>query len=237
MILFLMFALPLQSVRKRGDSRMKPELVLWDWNGTLLDDVALCVDALNRLLARFGYARQYSLTEYRKIFGFPIRDYYVRAGFDFARHSFDALAQSYMEDYIPASSACPLTADARPTIDRLRAAGLRQVILSASPVTTLRRQAEERDVLACFDRLLGLGDIYAKSKVQLGLDYLAETHFDPAAAVMVGDSVHDFEVSRALGVRCVLYAGGHQDAAALAATGAPVVPTLAAAADRILAQG
>ena len=26
---------------------MKPSLVLWDWNGTLLDDVALCVDAVS----------------------------------------------------------------------------------------------------------------------------------------------------------------------------------------------
>mgnify|MGYP000547345148 CR=1 FL=1 len=34
---------------------MCPELILWDWNGTLLDDVDLCVDALNRLLAGFGY--------------------------------------------------------------------------------------------------------------------------------------------------------------------------------------
>ena len=29
---------------------MRPELILWDWNGTLLDDVELCVDALNRLV-------------------------------------------------------------------------------------------------------------------------------------------------------------------------------------------
>ena len=87
---------------------MKLQLVLWDWNGTLLDDVTLCVDALNRLLARYGYDRQYDLDGYRKIFGFPIRDYYLRAGFDFDRHSFDALAQSYMQDYVPASAACPL---------------------------------------------------------------------------------------------------------------------------------
>ena len=53
---------------------MKLQLVLWDWNGTLLDDVTLCVDALNRLLARYGYDRQYDLDGYRKIFGFPIRD-------------------------------------------------------------------------------------------------------------------------------------------------------------------
>ena len=95
---------------------MKLQLVLWDWNGTLLDDVTLCVDALNRLLARYGYDRQYDLDGYRKIFGFPIRDYYLRAGFDFDRHSFDALAQSYMQDYVPASAACPLMPGAEQTL-------------------------------------------------------------------------------------------------------------------------
>ena len=99
---------------------MKLQLVLWDWNGTLLDDVTLCVDALNRLLARHGYARQYDLDGYRKIFGFPIRDYYLRAGFDFDRHSFDALAQSYMQDYVPASAACPLMPGAEQTLSRNR---------------------------------------------------------------------------------------------------------------------
>ena len=64
---------------------MKPSLVLWDWNGTLLDDVALCVDALNRLLRIYHYPQQYSLAQYREIFGFPIEDYYIRAGFDFSK--------------------------------------------------------------------------------------------------------------------------------------------------------
>ena len=62
---------------------MCPELILWDWNGTLLDDVDLCVDALNRLLAGFGYPQRYDHERYRAIFGFPIEEYYVRAGFDF----------------------------------------------------------------------------------------------------------------------------------------------------------
>ena len=84
---------------------MRPELILWDWNGTLLDDVQLCEDALNRLLARFGYPQRYDREQYRAIFGFPVQDYYARAGFDFARDSFDELARSFMEDYIPASAA------------------------------------------------------------------------------------------------------------------------------------
>ncbi len=62
-----------------------PELILWDWNGTLLDDVDLCVDALNRLLAEFGYPQRYDHDQYRAIFGFPIEEYYIRAGFDFSK--------------------------------------------------------------------------------------------------------------------------------------------------------
>ena len=192
---------------------MKPSLVLWDWNGTLLDDVALCVDALNRLLAGFGYPQRYDHERYRAIFGFPIEEYYVRAGFDFTKHSFAELAEKYMEDYVPASAACPLADGA---------------------IDTLRRQTDERGVTGYFDRLLGLGDIYAKSKVEVGLAYLKENGFDPARAVMIGDSVHDYEVAQALGVRCVLQSGGHQPPEKLRETGAPVVKGLREAAALIL---
>ena len=213
---------------------MRPELILWDWNGTLLDDVALCQDALNRLLARFGYPQRYTREQYRAIFGFPIEDYYRRAGFDFTRNSFAELAESYMQDYIPASESCPLADGALYALEAFRTAGVRQVILSASPVTTLERQVRERNVLPYFDRLLGLGDIYAKSKVEVGLAYLQEEGFDPAKAVMIGDSVHDFEVAQALGVGCVLQSSGHQPPETLCQTGAPVVAGLREAAELIL---
>ena len=214
---------------------MRPELILWDWNGTLLDDVQLCVDALNRLLARYGYPQRYDRDQYRAIFGFPVQEYYARAGFDFYRHSFDELAVSFMEDYIPASARCPLMEGARDALDAFANAGLRQVILSASPVPTLEQQAAQRDVTRYFDRLLGLGDIYAKSKVDLGLRYLQESGFDPPRAVMIGDSTHDFEVARALGVGCVLQSGGHQPPEVLLGTGAPVVAGLREAVQLILA--
>ena len=164
---------------------MRPELILWDWNGTLLDDVELCVDALNRLLEKHAYPQRYDRDQYRAIFGFPIEEYYVRAGFDFSRHSFAMLAG-------------------------------------------------ERHVTGYFDRLLGLGDIYAKSKVELGRRFMQEEGIDPARAVMIGDSVHDFEVAQAMGTACVLQCSGHQNRQTLAATGAPVVEDLREAAQLIL---
>ena len=215
---------------------MRPELILWDWNGTLLDDVELCVDALNRLLQQYGYPQRYDRDQYRAIFGFPIEEYYIRAGFDFSRHSYAELAQKYMEDYVPASSACPLADGAIDALEAFKAAGLRQVILSASKLDTLHSQTDERGVTGYFDRLLGLDDIYAKSKVEVGLAYLKEAGFDPNKAVMIGDSVHDFEVAQALGVHCVLQCGGHQSKEILESTGAPVVKGLREAAELVLGE-
>ena len=71
---------------------MRPDVILWDWNGTLLDDARLGLDALNRLLARFGYSQRYDMDTYRKIFGFPVEEYYLRAGMDFSRHTFPRCA-------------------------------------------------------------------------------------------------------------------------------------------------
>ena len=182
---------------------MKPSLVLWDWNGTLLDDVALCVDALNRLLRIYHYPQQYSLAQYREIFGFPIEDYYIRAGFDFSKNSYKELADDYMQDYLARAGACPLAESAVPALSLLKGAGVQQVILSASNLPVLEQQVTERGVRPYFDRLLGLDNIYARSKVEVGLAYLTELKQRgavPAQAIMIGDSVHDFEVAQALGV-------------------------------------
>lgn len=203
------------------------ECVIWDWNGTLLDDVDLCVEALNWLLAQFGYPQRYDRAQYQGIFGFPIEDYYRRAGFDFSKDSFADLAERYMQFYIPHSMACPLATDAPAVLAAVRDAGCRQVILSASPLTTLRRQAENLQVTSWFDQLLGLSDIYARSKVQLGRDWMARSGIDPARAVLVGDTLHDAEVARELGARCVLCAAGHQPRATLETAGVPVIDTLA----------
>lgn len=215
---------------------MCPELVLWDWNGTLLDDVDLCVDALNRLLAAYHYPQHYTKPQYREIFGFPVEDYYRRAGFDFEKDPFPVLAESYMQDYLPASAACPLAQGTRQALELFRQAGVRQVILSASRLPTLEWQVSERGIRPYFDCLLGLDDIYAKSKVAVGLDFLQREGFAPDRAVMIGDSLHDAEVARALGVHCVLQCSGHQSRGVLQTAGVPVRDNVLQAARYCLAE-
>lgn len=205
---------------------MATDLVLWDWNGTLLDDLALCVDALNQMLSSHGYSQQYDTDSYREIFGFPIKDYYVRAGFDFQRHSFAQLAEDYMAHYVPASMGCGAAEGAVETLSAIQAQGIPQVILSASALGTLQKQVEQCGLSGYFQTLLGLTDIYAASKVEIGKRFMAESGIDPASALMVGDTLHDFQVAQALGCRCVLVSCGHHSRERLATTGVPVVDTL-----------
>lgn len=199
------------------------DLILWDWNGTLLDDLYLCVDCLNTLLHDFGYPQQYTLEQYRDIFCFPIQDYYVRAGFDFSKHPFSVLAEHFMELYMPRAEKCGLVPGARDALDTFHTMKIPQVVLSASALPNLQLQVAQQDVGDYFTALLGLSDIYAASKVDIGTAFMRKASIDPTRALMLGDSAHDAEVAAAMGTRCILIASGHQPRAVLEATGYPVV--------------
>ena len=113
------------------------------------------------------------------------------------------------------------------TVRRFQAAGFRQVIISASQVDQLRAQVKRFPALeGMFDEVLGLGDVYAVSKVDLAKDYLRRSGVNPAQAMFLGDTDHDAQVARAIGCPCCLIAGGHQEEATLRSTGARVLHSL-----------
>ena len=52
--------------------------IVWDWNGTLLNDVNLCFECINRLLVSKNLDPLIDLAAYRDIFEFPIQNYYQK---------------------------------------------------------------------------------------------------------------------------------------------------------------
>ena len=201
--------------------------VLWDWNGTLLDDVQVSFDCLNNMLRLYGKPTVPAVDDYRAVFGFPVRDYYARVGID--GPLFDEVAPLWMADYMKNEGACGLQPGAREALQAFHAAGYRQVILSASKRENLLGQMARFDILPCFDAVLGLSHIYATSKEGIGLEWMRENAADPADCVMIGDTLHDADVAAALGCRCILVCGGHQLPGTLRAAGCPVAESLARA--------
>ena len=211
---------------------MAIEQVLWDWNGTLLDDVRYAIDVRNRTFPAFGLPTVEDVDVYRGQFTFPVRDYYTSAGV--TDENFDAVAHAWMDEYVRGCADVPLHADAITTLERFRAAGMRQVILTASKLDVIQLQLSYYPLDGYFSEVLGLGDIYAHSKEGVGCAYLARCGVSPEQSVMLGDTLHDADVARAMGTRCALIARGHQRREALEAAGVPVFDTLSAAADWVM---
>src|SRR5690606_8742813 len=97
--------------------------VIWDWNGTLLDDVALCLDIMNRMLDQRGM-RRIEPVRYRQIFDFPVQLYYSQLGFDFDAEPFEDLAASYCDQYDARVIECALQHNARRLLERLSDRGV-----------------------------------------------------------------------------------------------------------------
>lgn len=198
--------------------------IFWDWNGTLIADVPLVVKVNNLVFAQHGY-RDTDEEEYRRVFRFPVKDYYTALGV--AEEDFPMIAREWNEQYVAQFDEATLAPDVPETLRRFKAAGFRQVIVSASQQAQLRAQeARFPELQGMFAEVLGLSDVYAASKVQLARDFLARDGVDPSDAVFLGDTAHDAEVARSIGCRCYLIAGGHQEDAVLAKAQVPVLRSL-----------
>jgi phosphoglycolate phosphatase len=200
--------------------------IVWDWNGTLLDDVDYSIACMNGLLAR----RQLPLLDrarYHALFDFPVRDYYYRLGFDPAHDSFEALSVEFISAYDAHRWDCHLHAATREILRAADRAGVTQSILSAYRQETLHEIVAHFDLTGHFLRLTGLDNIFAHSKAELGRAWLAELGLPPASVLLVGDTLHDLEVAQHMGVDCVLVAAGHHPASRLRARHPRVLDHLA----------
>ncbi|NMA08732.1 MAG: HAD family hydrolase [Clostridiales bacterium] len=205
---------------------MRFGFILWDFNGTLLDDLRTGIDVENTMLARRGMPTLQSVADYYRVFGFPIRDYYVRLGYDFTRESYEALAVEFSTLYRAYEPTAPLREGVREAVEGFRRLGIPQSVLSASERGILTEQLSRRGLDGMFEEVLALDNDHADSKAHLAIRW-RQRHPD-VQALLIGDTDHDAAVAREAGICCVLVEGGHQGADALSRCGVPVCPDIPA---------
>ncbi|MGJ8649049.1 MAG: HAD family hydrolase [Opitutaceae bacterium] len=200
--------------------------IIWDWNGTLLDDTWLCVEVLNGLLAKRNRS---PLTEdvYRQNFGFPVIHFYDYLGFDTDVDSFAQVSREFINDYeVRWLEECVLHPETSEILKKLSGLGHTHSVLSAAKQEALEIGINHFGIREHFSSLVGTDNIYAEGKVGQGKRWIEKLEWDPEEVVMVGDTLHDFEVAEAIGTHCILLAHGHHTPERLATTGAPVVHSL-----------
>lgn len=199
---------------------MKYDYVIWDFNGTLLDDVQTGIDSVNALLVEKGLPRIESIEKYRSVFRFPIIDYYRTLGFDFEKESFEELAPKWVALYLENVKSASLYGDAIRTLDFIRSHGIKQSVLSATEQSMLNGQLCDLGINGYFEEILGLDNIHALSKLRLANEW-RERHPD-SRVLFIGDTDHDVQTAELLLADCVLVARGHQPKAYLESLGVPV---------------
>ena len=186
------------------------QTVIWDWNGTLLNDVSAILEAEARQLSRYGVT-PLLVEERRRVFGHPISAYYEYLGFDLRQHSFAKLSEEFFKEYMYVlSHEVELFEGVRELLAEIKQRGLRQFILSAAPEDHLHEVVDRFSIQQHFDGIYGLSNKEGDSKIPRARELVRDFAIDTSSCVVVGDTDHDHEVAQAIGAHVLIIADGHQ---------------------------
>ena len=199
--------------------------IIWDWNGTIINDVSLSMDLNNNLLSDWGL-KKLNVEEYREVFTIPVKNYYSKLGFNFSKESFEIVGKEWMDGYESRKFECGLYDGVVDLLEKIKQLGIGQSILSAYSQHTLDEMVEHHGLKKYFTHVVGLDNIYAASKLHLGKDLMKRLGNRKGETLLIGDTEHDYEVAKEIGADCVLIANGHQSKEKLEKLGCIVLPNL-----------
>jgi len=199
--------------------------IIWDWNGTLLDDAWLCVEVMNKMLAERKLPL-IILDIYRTIFNFPVKEYYRVLGFNFDQEPFEEVGMEFMILYNQRQKECNLHPEVPNLLKIINELGYSQSILSAREQSELRAETKEHEIDHFFKLVYGLDDHYAHGKTDVGIQLLNNLRIPKERLLFIGDTVHDSEVGEELGIDCILIPNGHHSVERLKKCSHPVIDSL-----------
>lgn len=199
---------------------------IWDWNGTLLDDVGINMEIINILLEEKGKKPLESREYYLREFDFPVINFYLKVGFDLKKEDFPLVARRYAALFNEMYPHAEIFHDAREILSLIKHSGKEQLIISATEQNYLLKQVAYFELEHFFTDVLGSGNVLGNSKIETAKKWMSEKGVDPGEVLFVGDTLHDFETATAIGCDCALVARGHNSRERLEKTGCRVYENL-----------
>lgn len=204
---------------------LQKETIFWDWNGTLLDDTDICINSMNTLLEEYKL-KLLDKKRHQSIFDFPVINYYKKLGFNLHSGHFEELSVRFIDSYTKLLKDASLHNNAIQVLEKFRTLNKNQVVLSAMEFNSLEEVLNQHQIRHYFNEVLGLDNIYAESKVAIARNYITKYRIASEETILIGDTLHDFEVACEIGADCLLIANGHQSYQRLKKTGVPVYHSL-----------
>ena len=199
--------------------------IIWDWNGTIVNDSFVFIKIMNGFLKERGLPF-ISLEDYKKFFVFPVQDYYKTLGFDFSKESFNALSLEFIKQYKKHMFTPLLVKNMRQLLFYLNEAEVLQFVVSAQESSLLKKAVEHYKLKGFFSDIQGTNDYRATSKIAVAQKTFNQHLKKSKKIILIGDTEHDAEVARALNIDCCLVSYGHCTRKKLRQTSFPVVDSV-----------
>lgn len=195
--------------------------IIWDFNGTLLNDTQLSLDVDNNVFEKLGIPG-ITLDDYRNNMTMPVRDFYSAVGVDYSVHSYETIARLWLDEFNQKAVGVGLVSGALDAIRFFHDQGRSQSVLSASYEPSLRKQCEALGLTPYMTDISGLEDESASKKTEIGRRQLKELGLEGRDVVLIGDMLTDAHLAEDLGADCILVSWGHNDLKRLLSSGLPV---------------
>ncbi len=204
-------------------SKFKYDAVIWDYNGTLADDVEASLLASNEIIVRHG-KEPITMEQYYEYVDYPISRFWEHI-FDLDEFPMEMIGEEYYKEYPKYFGG--LSDGAAELVKKLHRAGIVQMILTSAHPRLIGETLRKAGIEDCFDAVSSSSDLLAGSKIDRGVLWLKNSGIAPGRAVTVGDTLHDFDAAQTMGTECVLCSFGHQSKEKLLTAGVPVADTFA----------
>jgi len=196
--------------------------IIWDWNGTIVNDAWVFVDVMNSVLKK-NHLLPTTLKHYRQNFCFPIQNYWRGLGFQFTDGEFGELNASFIQEYKKKMFLPKLHRGLEGLLKDLKKQNLKQFVLSASEDGLLKKSVKYYHLEFFFNAIYGVDNLNAFGKEELGQRLCAQHKILYNETLFIGDTEYDYRVASALGCEVVLVSHGHINHRRLLQTGETVV--------------
>ncbi len=187
---------------------MKFDYIVWDWNGTIVNDAWVFVDVMNFFLKKKGLP-QTTIDDYKKTFGFPIQNYWKALGFKFNDKEFNKLNKRFIEEYQKRIFLPKLQPGIVDLIKKINKFKIKQFVLSASENSLLHKSVGFYKINYLFEDVLGVDNLNAVGKISLAKVLLKKNNLHLKKTLVIGDTKYDLDVAQALGCMALLVSHGH----------------------------
>ncbi|MGW5775989.1 HAD family hydrolase [Streptomyces sp. NPDC003863] len=200
--------------------------LVWDWNGTLLDDIGAVIGATNAAFIELGLAT-ITLEQYRELYTVPVPKFYERLmGRLPTEAEWVVMNGTFHRHYRERAGSCGLTVGAAELLAARQEAGVTQSLLSLAPQAELIPLVRHHGIAERFVRMDGRLDDSSDGKSGHMVRHLAALGVPAERVVVIGDAADDAVAAQHVGARAVLYTGGSHSRASLSRVGVPVVDSL-----------